>query len=157
MSKGQKALYTDVIKNKKVFHEYEILETYEVGISLAGAEIKQIRKKQLNIREAYVKVTDSLELVLINMNITPYEFSTQALLDPSRTRKLLMHKRQIRTLKQKLAEKGLTVVPIKVYFKNNLAKLQVGLAKGKKVHDKRQTLKERDIAREMDQQRKNYR
>lgn len=136
-----------VASNKKARFEYFIQETFEAGLALKGTEIKSIRLGQISLQEAYVR-TDGKQAWLVGAHVAPYEHASAAQHDPSRERKLLLHKREIKTLWDAVRIKGMTIVPIKVYLKAGRAKLEIGIAKGKKQYDKRETIKERDIARE---------
>lgn len=136
-----------VATNKKARFEYFIQETFEAGLVLKGTEIKSIRLGQISLQEAYVR-TDGKQAWLVGAHVAPYEHASAAQHDPSRERKLLLHKREIKTLWDAVRIKGMTIVPIKVYLKAGRAKLEIGIAKGKKQYDKRETIKERDIARE---------
>lgn len=136
-----------VATNKKARFEYFIQETFEAGLALKGTEIKSIRLGQISLQEAYVR-TDGKQAWLVGANVAPYEHASAAQHDPSRERKLLLHKREIKTLWDAVRIKGMTIIPIKVYLKAGRAKLEIGIAKGKKQYDKRETIKERDIARE---------
>ncbi len=142
MSDGVKIL----IKNKKAYHEYFIEETYEAGIALVGSEVKSIRGGKANIREAFVRITDGQALIH-GMHISPYEKGSIYNEDPMRIRKLLLHKREIVKLHSIVTQKGLTLVPLAVYLKNGLVKLEIGVARGKKLYDKRQSIAERDAQR----------
>ncbi len=139
--------------NRQARHLYEILETYEAGIELKGTEVKSIRAGKVNLRDGYVLIRNG-EALLINVHISPYEASSPYFNhDPRRTRRLLLHSKEIRKLIGQVEQKGLTLIPLKMYFKGSLVKILVGLGKGKKLHDKRETLKrrqdERDMARAM--------
>ena len=142
MSDGVKIL----IKNKKAYHEYFIEETYEAGIALVGSEVKSIRGGKANIREAFVRILDGQALIH-GMHISPYEKGSIYNEDPMRIRKLLLHKREIVKLHSIVTQKGLTLVPLAVYLKNGLVKLEIGVARGKKLYDKRQSIAERDAQR----------
>ena len=135
-------------KNKKAFFDYEILETFEVGIQLRGTEVKSIKDSRVSLKEAFVKVIGN-EVFLVNSHVPEYEQGNRNNHEPTRSRKLLMHRKQIDRLTGKIKEAGLTLVPIKIYLKNRLVKLEIALAKGKKAHDKRASIKERDLQREM--------
>ena len=141
-----------VVSNKRALYEYFILESIEAGIVLTGTEIKSVREGKISISEAYVRV-DRGELWLIGCNITPYSHGSYTNHDPMRPRKLLAHKSQIRELKEMIEQKGLTIVPLRIAMKNGLAKVEIGVARGKKLHDKRASEAERegkrDIARIM--------
>ena len=139
-----------ISQNKKAFHDYHIVETMEAGIVLSGNEVKSLRLGKANLKDSYARIKDG-ELFIINLHISPYEqadgFSAP---DPTRTRKLLLHKREILKLIGKTREKGFTLIPTKMYFKAGKAKVQIGLARGKTLYDKRETLKKKDLDREMD-------
>jgi SsrA-binding protein len=135
-------------KNKKAFFDYEILETFETGIQLTGTEVKSIKDSRVSLKEAFVKIIGN-EVFLVNSHVPEYLQGNRYNHVPTRSRKLLMHRKQIDRLIGKIKEAGLTIVPLKIYQKNRLIKLEVALAKGKKTHDKRATIKERDIQREM--------
>lgn len=142
-----------ICRNKKAFHDYFIDDTYEAGIVLEGSEVKSLRDGKANMSDAYGRISDG-EMFIVNLHISPYEKSdTFRTLDPSRSRKLLLHKKEIEKLTQKTREMGLTLIPTKLYFKGSRAKVEIGVAKGKKLFDKRETLKkkaqERDSARAM--------
>ena len=141
-----------VCRNKKAAHEYFLEEFLEAGMVLLGAEVKSLREGRSNLVDSYAKVTKG-EVFLHNMHITPYFFAHHMELDPTRKRKLLMSKREIRRLIGKTEEKGYSLIPTKVYFKNGRAKVEIALAKGKKKYDKRQVLKEKELKRDMDQAR----
>jgi SsrA-binding protein len=138
-----------VATNRRARHEYEILETFEAGLVLRGTEVKSLRTGQVNFKDSYATVRNG-ELWLLGCHISPYSHGTDANHDPERDRKLLLHRREITRLSGKIAERGLTVVPLKLYFKAGRAKIEIGLARGKKLHDKRATLRERETRREMD-------
>jgi len=139
-----------VASNRRARHEYFIEETVEAGIVLTGTEIKSIRAGRLNLRDAYARVDDD-EVWLIGMHISPYEQAGAYFQhDPLRPRKLLLHRREIAYLRAQLGQKGLTLVPLRLYLKGGRAKLELGLAKGKKLYDKRDTLAERDARRDIE-------
>ena len=137
-----------VSTNRKAFHEYHILETYEAGIVLLGSEVKSLREGNASLKESYV-VIRSGEAFLIGTHIRAYSHTGFVGHEPVRNRKLLLHKKEIGKIHSKLAEKGLTAVPTKLYLKNGLIKLEFGLAKGKKLHDKRESKKKRDVERDI--------
>lgn len=141
-----------VARNRKARHEFEILETFEAGMALRGPEVKSIRDGQVSFQDAFARVSGG-ELWLHSLHISPYEQANRANEDPTRTRKLLLNKHEIRGLVGKVDEKGLTLIPLEIYFKRGYAKVSLGLARGKKLHDKRETLKkkaqERDARRAM--------
>ncbi len=142
---GDRAIAT----NRRARHEYEILETLEAGLVLRGTEVKSLRAGLVNFKDSYA-TTRNGEVWLLGCHISPYSHGTDANHAPERDRKLLLHDREIKRLTGKIAERGLTLVPLKLYFKNGRAKLEVGLARGKKLHDKRSALREREVRREMD-------
>lgn len=136
-----------VSTNKKARFEFFILETFEAGLVLKGTEIKSVRNGQISLQEAYVR-TNGEEIWLVGAHVAPYEHASAYQHDPKRDRKLLMHKKEIRKLYDEVRIKGMTIVPIRVYLKEGKAKLEIGLAKGKKQYDKRESIKERDMERE---------
>ena len=137
-----------VATNRKAFHNFSILETYEAGLVLRGTEVKSLREAQVNFKDCYASI-DNGEAWLIGCHISPYHHGSDANHDPERRRKLLLHQREIGRLLGKVAERGLTLVPLRLYFKGGRAKVELGLARGKKLHDKRATIRERDERREM--------
>ncbi|HOF14949.1 MAG TPA: SsrA-binding protein SmpB [Spirochaetota bacterium] len=139
---------TEIVQNKKARFEYEILDTIEAGIVLKGTEVKSVRLKKVNIQDSYARIKDG-EAFLYGMNISPYESGNIFNHDPLRVRKLLLHKQEIKRLTGKQQEKGLTLVPLKVYWKNGKVKVLLGLAKGKTLYDKRHDIKKRDSDREL--------
>jgi len=141
---GEKIIAT----NRKARHDYEILETYEAGLVLRGTEVKSLRDGLVNFKDSYAAINGN-EAWLIGCHIAPYHHGTDANHDPDRSRKLLLHRREIARLLGKTAERGLTLIPLRLYFKEGRAKLEFGLARGKKLHDKRATIKEREATREM--------
>jgi SsrA-binding protein len=144
------------IKNKKAFFNYEILEKYEAGLQLTGTEIKSIRNGKASINEAYCYFKNG-ELFVKNMYIAEYEQGTFYNHEPRRERKLLLHKQELQKLEKKLEQKGLTIIPLRLYInKRGWAKLEIGLAKGKKLYDKRETIKERDVKRDLGRKLKNF-
>jgi SsrA-binding protein len=138
-----------VATNRRARHEYEILETLEAGLVLRGTEVKSLRDGQVNFKDSYATVRNG-EAWLRGCHISPYSHGTDANHEPERDRKLLLHKREITKIAGRAAEKGLTVVPLKIYFKQGRIKIEIGLARGKKLHDKRAALRERETQREMD-------
>ena len=144
MAKESKKL---IANNKKVRHDYFLEEIYEAGISLAGTEVKALRMGRCSIKESFIHIEDG-EVILYGMHISPYEKGNIFNKDPLRPRKLLMHKKEIQKLIGKIAQKGYTIVPVEVYFKESLVKVEVALAKGKKLYDKRQDIAKRDQKRE---------
>lgn len=142
-----------IIRNKKARHEYFILSTYEAGIALLGTEVKSIREGKLNFLDSYARIRNG-ELWLIGLHISPYEKGNIHNHDPLRERKLLMHSREIERLRKSIDEKGLTFIPLSIYLKNGKIKVELGLAKGKQLYDKRQDSASRDAKREMERAKK---
>ncbi len=138
-----------VAKNSKAFHDYFVEETYEAGIELAGTEVKSIRLGNVNLKDSFCLIKDG-ELSVLGMHISPYEKGNIFNKDPRRTRRLLMHKREILRLFGRIKQDGYSLIPLKLYFKGPRVKLELGLAKGKKLYDKRETSARRDAKREMD-------
>ena len=136
-----------IANNKKAYHDYFIEETYEAGIALHGTEVKSLRMGKCSIKESFVRIENE-EVYIYGMHISPYEKGNIFNRDPLRVKKLLLHKSEIRKMKGKIAEKGYTLVPIKVYFNRSLVKVEIGLAKGKKLYDKRQDIAKKDQRRE---------
>lgn len=143
-----------VCQNKKASHEYFIEEVYDAGMVLLGSEVKSLRDGRANLVDSYARIKKG-EVYLYNMHISQYPFSHHLALDPTRTRKLLLNKREIKRLIGKTQERGYSLIPLKVYFSKGWAKVDLALVKGKKKVDKRRAIKERDLKREMDQARKN--
>ncbi|MCX7832953.1 MAG: SsrA-binding protein SmpB [Ignavibacteria bacterium] len=143
---------TDKIKivgtNRKAKFQYEIIEKYEAGLVLLGTEVKSLRESKVNIQDAYGKFIND-ELWLVNSHISEYKYGNINNHDPLRPRKLLLNRRELRKIKSKLQEKGLTLIPTKIYFKNSYAKVEIALARGKKMYDKRETIKKREIERKL--------
>lgn len=142
-----------LIKNRKAHHEYFIEEEYEAGIALVGSEVKSIRNGQANIKDAFVRIKDG-EAFIHNMHISPYEKGSVFNQEPLRTRKLLLHKREIVKLLSFVMQKGFTLIPLSVYLKKGKVKLEIGAARGKKLYDKRQDLAEKDAERKKEIARK---
>jgi SsrA-binding protein len=140
--------------NRHAYHDFFIDETIEAGLSLTGSEIKSVRAGQINLKESYATIRGG-QAWLLASHIAPYDPSSRDNHDPLRDRRLLLHRREIERLQEKMKLKGYTLVPVKVYLKNNRAKLELGLARGKKQYDKRQTIAERDAKREIDRAIKN--
>ncbi|NCO50506.1 MAG: SsrA-binding protein SmpB [Deltaproteobacteria bacterium] len=143
-----------IATNKKAYHDYFIEETYEAGLVLTGTEVKSIRAGKVNLKESFCRIKDG-EAFINNMNISPYDFGNRENHDPTRMRKLLLHHAEIDKLIRVTEQKGLALVPTRIYFKDNHAKLEIGVGRGKKLHDKRQTLKQKEANREMDRAIKN--
>jgi SsrA-binding protein len=138
---------SSIVENRKAFHDYHLLETFEAGLVLLGTEVKAIREGRVNLRDSFARVEDG-EVFLYNVNISPYSHRGYADHEPLRRRKLLLHRDEIRKLIGKTVEKGMTLVPTRLYFKNGRVKVAVSLAKGKKDYDKRETIKRREADRE---------
>ena len=146
----------DLITNRKARHDYHILETFEAGIALVGTEVKSLREGKGNLKDSFARVENG-ELFLYNMHISPYEKGNIFNEDPLRTRKLLMHKKEIHRLAGQVKEKGLTLIPLKVYLnERGLIKVELALAKGKALYDKREDIKRRDANREVEKAFKDY-
>jgi len=144
-----KAGTRDITVNRRAFHDYHIDDRFEAGIALVGSEVKSLRDGRANLSDAYARFVGE-ELYLIGMHVSPYGPASQFGHDPKRDRKLLMHRRELDRLAGKVNEKGLTLIPLRLYWKEGRAKAEIGLARGKKLHDKREAIKERDERREMD-------
>jgi SsrA-binding protein len=135
--------------NKKAYHNFHVLETFEAGIVLAGTEVKSIREGKVDIKESLVRIRDE-EAYLVGCHVHPYSHGNIFNRDPLRVRKLLLHKREIQRLMGKVQEKGLTLIPTRIYLKDGRIKVEIALAKGKRMHDKRETLKTREAGREIE-------
>lgn len=140
-----------IANNKKAYHDYFIEDTYEAGISLVGTEVKSLRMGRCSVKEAFIRVENS-EVYIYQMYISPYEKGNIFNKDPLRVRKLLLHKNEINKLMGQVAQKGFTIVPLKVYFKGSLVKVEIGLARGKKLYDKRQDIAKKDQRREAERE-----
>lgn len=154
MTSSQEAV-KEIAKNRQAFHLYDILERWETGIALLGPEVKSIREGKIQLKDAYASIEGG-QLWLFQCHVSPYKFHThEALtpLDPLRKRKLLMHRKEIDKLKGKVEEKGLTLIPLRVYLKRGKVKVELGLGKGRKLYDKREAIKKRDMQREEAQAR----
>ena len=138
-----------IATNKKAFHEYFVLESYEAGISLSGTEVKSIRAGGVNLKDAWCSVDDG-EMIIKGMHISPYDHGNIFNKDPKRDRRLLMHKREIMRLLGSVKQQGLTLVPLSLYFKGSLVKVQLGLCRGKQLHDKRAVAAKKDANRAID-------
>lgn len=136
-----------IANNKKAYHDYFIEEKYEAGISLAGTEVKSLRMGRCSIKEAFIRIEHD-EVFVYNMHISPYEKGNIFNKDPLRVRKLLLHRQEIRKIQGHITQKGYTIVPLSVYFSGSLVKVEIGLAKGKKLYDKRQDIVKKDQRRE---------
>lgn len=137
-----------VATNRKAYHDYFIEETYEAGISLLGTEVKSLREGKVNLKDSYVIIRDN-EAFLLNCHISPYSHGNIQNHDPLRTRKLLLHRGEINKLFGALSQKGFTIIPLKIYFKNGKAKIEIGIAKGKRKYEKRERIKEKEAKREI--------
>lgn len=146
----------EIAKNKKARFEYEILDTFEAGIVLVGSEVKSIRQKKASIQESYARIKKN-EIYITGMNIAIYEMANRFNHEPVHDRKLLLHRYEIKRLIGKVQEKGLTLVPLRLYFKNGKVKVEIALARGKAKFDKRHDIKEREVNREIQREWKNYR
>jgi ssrA-binding protein len=142
-------------KNKKAFHDYFIEEKLEAGIELMGTEVKSVKAGKISIKESFVRIIRN-EIFIMNMHITPYEFGNINNVPESRVRKLLLSRREINKWEAKIKEQGYTIVPLSVYTKQRLVKVEIALAKGKKLHDKRETLKRKDIDRNLKKIQKDF-
>jgi len=138
-----------IAQNKKAYHDYYIEETYEAGLSLRGTEVKSIREGRINLKDSYVVIKD-LQAYLMNCHISPYSHGNIMNHDPLRTRKLLLNKKEIFRLLGKSQQKGYSIIPLKVYFKGPYAKIEIGLAKGKREYEKRESIKEREAKKEIE-------
>ena len=140
-----------IANNKKAFHDYFIEDKYEAGISLAGTEVKSLRMGKCSVKESFIRIENG-ELIIYGMHISPYEKGNIFNKDPLRPRKLLLHKYEINKIAGKITEKGFTVVPLQVYFKVSLVKVEISLARGKKLYDKRQDIAKKDMRRESERE-----
>jgi SsrA-binding protein len=142
-----------IAKNRKAFFNFEIEDTFEAGISLLGSEVKSLRGGRANLSDAYAKFQRG-ELFLVDMHISPYEQANRQNHDPLRDRKLLMHRSELKKLTGKVAERGYSLIPLRLYFKNGKVKVELGLARGKKTYDKRESIKKKDQRRELERMTK---
>ena len=147
MKSEREAAQKNIAENRKAFHDYHILETFEAGLVLLGTEVKAIREGNVNLRDSYAQLNDG-EVWVYNIHIKPYSHRGYSDHEPTRKRKLLLHRQEIRKLIGRTVERGMTLVPTRMYFKNGRVKLALGLAKGKQAHDKRETIKRREADRE---------
>ncbi|HUF81841.1 MAG TPA: SsrA-binding protein SmpB [Burkholderiales bacterium] len=147
MATEREAARENIAENRKAMHDYHLLETFEAGIALQGTEVKSIREGRVNLRDSYARVEGG-EIFLFNVHISPYGNRGYVDHEPTRKRKLLLHKQEIRKLIGKTVEKGMTLVPVRMYLKNGRIKVAISLAKGKQLHDKRETVKRREAERE---------
>ena|SRR3989337_563991 len=137
-----------ICQNRKAYHDFHIEETLEVGIALSGTEVKSLREGKANVKDSYVIIKDN-EVSLLNCHISPYSHGNIMNHDPLRTRKLLLHRKEINRLRGKTAIRGFTLIPLKIYFKGPYAKIEIALARGKKLFEKRETIKEKEARREI--------
>jgi SsrA-binding protein len=144
-----------VCQNKKAFHDYEIIETLEAGMVLVGTEVKSLREGRANLKDSYARIKRG-EVFLYDLHISPYSHAYHDNHDPERIRKLLLHRQEIKRLLGKTQEKGFSLIPLKIYFKEGKVKVEVALARGKKAYDKRESLKRKEGERELDRARKRY-
>ena len=150
------AKYSKLIAtNKKARHNYQIDDEYEAGIVLVGSEVKAMREGRVSFKDSYADIRGG-EVFLRQLHISPYEYAYNANHESMRTRKLLLHNYEIKKLARKIKEQGYTIVPLKIYFKSDKIKVLIGLGKGKKLYDKRESIKQRDVKRDMDRERKKY-
>ena len=149
MSKDKKTGDKLISSNKKAYFDYLIFDKFEAGIALLGTEIKSIRRNGANLKDSYIKITDNLEAYLINCHISPYEFGNIYNHEPRRERKLLLNKKEILKILNKVKQEKYTIVPTQMYFSSRWVKLEIALAKGKKLYDKRDSLKKKDIDRDL--------
>lgn len=143
-------------RNKKAFHDYFIEDKLEAGMELVGTEVKSVKAGKVSIKESFIRIIKN-EIFIMNMHITPYEFGNINNLPESRVRKLLLNRKEIEKWAAKIKEQGYTIIPLSVYTKQRLVKMEIGLAKGKKLHDKREALKRKDQERDMKKVQKNFR
>ncbi|AUJ31553.1 MAG: SsrA-binding protein SmpB [Liquorilactobacillus nagelii] len=154
MAQGKK-FERPLAQNKKASHDYSIIDTVEAGMVLTGTEIKSVRARRINLKDGFAQIRNG-EAWLLNVHISPYDQGNQFNHDPLRNRKLLLHRKELRHLTAQLSDKGLTLVPLKVYLKHGYAKVLLGVAKGKHAYDKRETIKKRDQDRQIQRALKNY-
>ena len=144
-----------IVTNRKARHEYEILESVEAGLVLLGSEVKSLRAGKANLGDAYAVVKQG-EVWINDMHISPYEQNTVQKLDPLRQRKLLLNRNEIRKLSRRVEEKGFTLIPLRLYFKQNIVKVELGLARGKRQYDKKEAIAKRDAQRDLEREQKKY-
>ncbi len=157
MAQGSEKSFENIEVNKKARRDYEILETLEAGISLLGSELKSIRQGGISLQESYIQITNN-ECFLVQAHVTPYAFTTVQPPDPYRKRKLLLHKKEIIKLGNQVQRKGLTLIPLKIYINpRGKVKVEIGLGRGKKVHDKRADIKAKETARNLERMIKSHR
>jgi len=156
MKKTKKITENFYAKNKKAFHDYEVLEKFEAGIALLGDEVKSIKNSQANLKGSFVDTWKG-EAFVNNMHVSPYKQSNNKDFDPTRRRKLILHKKEITTIETAITQKGVTCIPLELYPKQGLIKLQIGICRGKKLYDKRESLKKHDQQIEINRQLKRFR
>lgn len=144
-----------VVSNRKARHEYEIVDQIEAGLVLKGSEVKSLRAGRANLADAYARVIKG-EIWVISMHISPYKEATDQNHEPLRERKLLLHRSEIKKLARRVEEKGFTLIPLRVYFKSNRAKVEIGIARGKRQYDKKTTIAERDARRDLEREQKKF-
>ena len=145
----------NIATNRKAFYEYDILQKYEAGLVLKGSEVKAIREHKVTIKESYIRVKNN-EIYIIGMNISKYSHEGYSSHEPDREKKLLLHKYEIKKIKEDVDEKGKTIIPLNLYYKNGIVKIQFAIAKGRKLWDKRNYKKDQDVKREIDRSMKGY-
>ena len=145
----------NIATNRKAFFEYDIFQKYEAGIVLKGSEVKAIREHKVTIKESYIRVKNN-EMYIIGMNISKYSHEGYSTHEPDREKKLLLHKYEIKKIKEDVDEKGKTIIPLNLYYKNGIVKIQFAIAKGRKLWDKRNYKKDQDVKREIDRSMKGY-
>ncbi|MBD3360266.1 SsrA-binding protein SmpB [Candidatus Peregrinibacteria bacterium] len=155
MKKTKEAATAILAKNKKAYHDYEILDTYEAGMALNGDEVKAIKNHQANLKGSFVDIEKD-EAYINEMHVSRYKFSSRIEYNPTRKRKLLLHKKQILKIDQEISQKGITAIPLELYSKNGRVKAKIGICRGKKLHDKRETLKKRAQEMEIKKQLKRF-
>jgi SsrA-binding protein len=157
MKKEKAAAMKQIAFNKKAFHDYEIIEKYDAGIALLGSEVKSIREGRVSFKDSYVEIK-SQEAYLVSTHIAPYPNATYNNHEPERERKLLLHKQELKKMDRKIKTRGVTIIPLRMYLTpKGLIKVEIALAKGKRLYDKKQKIKEKDIQRDMDREMKRYR
>ncbi len=154
-TKGESENIRIISQNKKAFHDYEITERFEAGMVLLGTEVKSLRNGRANLKDSYARVKKN-EVFLYGLHISPYSHATYDNHEPERVRKLLLHRLEIKKLLGKTQERGFSLIPLKLYFKDGKAKVEIALARGKKEYDKRESLKKKEEARELDRMRKHH-
>jgi SsrA-binding protein len=157
MKKEKAAVFKNITVNKKAFHDYEVLEKYDAGIVLLGSEVKSIREGRVSFKDSYVEIK-AREAFLVSTHIAPYSNASYNNHEPERIRKLLLLKQELKKLDRKVKTRGVTIVPLRMYFNSKgLVKVEIALVKGKRLYDKKQKIKEKDIQRDMDRELKRYR